>query len=85
MLHKALATTQTRSVAPTKSGVRHYDTGYWKQPHPRLSVAPFPYVPYFWLPSSRQMFFPTTTILDLQTLFRGRNNSMQISGIFAFI
>lgn len=85
MLRKALATTQTHSVAPTKSGVRHYDTGYWKQPHPLLSTAPFPYVPYFWLPSSCQMFFPTTTILDLQTLFLGRNNSMQISGIFAFI
>lgn len=85
MLHKALANTQTRSVAPTKSGVRHYDTGYWKQTHLRLSTAPFPYVPYFWLPSSRQMFFPTTTILDLQTLFLGRNNSMQISGIFPFI
>lgn len=74
MLHKALANTaQTCSVAPTKSGVRHYDTGYWKQPHSRLSTAPFPYVPDFWLPSSHQMFFPTTTILDL------------ISGIFPFI
>jgi len=41
MLHKALATTtETCSVAPTKSGVRHWDTGYWKQPHPLLSTAP---------------------------------------------
>lgn len=69
MLHKALATTQTHPVASTKSGVRHYDTGYWKPPHPRLSTALFPYVPYFWLPSSCQMFLPTTTILDLQTPF----------------
>jgi len=72
-------------VAPTKYGVRHYDTGIGNNLTPASSQP----LSHMFLISgyllAARCSFPLPPFWTCRSFFLGRNNSTQISGIFAFI